>query len=65
MQRLSFPGSTALQGATYDPTTETLTITFMSGSSYSYPNVPPDVVEQLAEAPSAGSFWRNNIKDQY
>ncbi len=65
IQRFAFPGSEALIGATYDPETEQLSITFASGSTYSYSGVPADVVEQFREAPSAGQFWRNSIKDQY
>ncbi len=64
--RQSFPGSSALSGAQYDPDTQTLTVTFKGGStSYTYPNVPPDVYEQLTTADSPGRFWRESIKDRY
>lgn len=64
LQRQSFPGSTALTSAQYDPDTQSLTITFKSGQSYTYPNVPRDVWEQLQTADSPGRFWRESIKDQ-
>ncbi len=66
MQRQSFPGSSALQSATYDSDTQSLTVTFKGGGqSYTYPNVPPDVWEQLQSSDSPGRFWRESIKDNY
>lgn len=62
--RVSFT-SEALQGAAYEPETETLTVTFRSGSSYDYEGVPEGIWQQFKEAASAGTFWRNNIKDVY
>ncbi len=65
-QRQSFPGSSALSSAAYDPDTQSLTISFRNGStSYTYPSVPPDVWEQLQSADSPGRFWRDSIKDQF
>ncbi len=64
--RQSFPASTALSSAQYDPDTQSLTVTFKGGgSSYTYPNVPPEVYEQLLTADSPGRFWRDSIKDVY
>ncbi len=64
--RQSFPGSSAIQSAEYDPDTRTLTVGFKGGSlGYTYRQVPPDVWEQLVTADSPGTFWRESIKDQY
>ncbi len=63
--RQSFPASTALSSAAYDPDTQTLTVTFKGGGSYTYQRVPPDVYEQLTTADSPGRFWRESIKDAY
>ncbi len=64
--RQSFPGSSALASASYDPDTQTLTVTFKGGAqSYTYPNVPADVWEQFVTADSPGRFWRESIKDQF
>ncbi len=58
--------SAALQSAQYDPDSRALTITFKgSQKSYTYPNVPQDVYEQLTTAESPSTFWRTSIKDQY
>lgn len=66
VQRQSFPGSTALSGASYDPDTQQLVVSFRNGSqSYAYPNVPADVWDGLVSADSPGRFWRESIKDQY
>lgn len=64
--RQTFPGSSAIASASYDPDTRHLTITFKGGGrQYTYPDVPPDVWEQLQSSDSPGTFWRNSIKDQY
>ncbi len=64
--RQSFPASTALAGASYDDATQSLTVTFKGGGApYTYPDVPPDVWEQLVSSDSPGTFWRNSIKDAY
>lgn len=65
-QRQSFPGSTAISAAAYDPETRELVISFKGGASqYTYPNVPADVYDQLCTADSPGRYWRESIKDQY
>jgi hypothetical protein len=65
MPRQTFPGSSALAGADYDPERKSLSITFKGGRSYTYNDVPPDVYEQLCSADSPGTFWRSEIKDAY
>ncbi|MDE2471891.1 MAG: KTSC domain-containing protein [Bradyrhizobium sp.] len=42
-----------------------LTITFASGSSYTYENVPLKVFEELQAASSPGKYYHQNIKDAY
>ena len=67
MPRLTadFPGSTMLSGASYDPDSETLDLTFTGGRTYTYESVPQRVFEDLRDAPSPGSFYWSNIKDRY
>ena len=66
LARQSFPGSSALAGAEYNPDTRVLIVTFKGGGqSYTYLDVPPDTWEQLCSASSPGTFWRNSIKDQF
>jgi KTSC domain len=57
--------SSALASAQYDDQTEELTLTFVSGRSYTYENVPEDIYEKLLQSSSPGSFYAFNIKDQY
>jgi len=67
--RIEFPGSTALAHAEYDrdddADTGSLDITFSSGSSYTYDNVPERVFTELREASSPGSYFHRNIKNAY
>ena len=66
--RQTFPGSSAIAAASYEPVDErsgTLTITFKGGRSYDYPDVPPEVWEGLQGSSSPGTYWRTSIKDVY
>ena len=65
MPTQTFPGSSALSSASYDPERQDLTITFKGGRSYTYPRVSLDVWEGLLEASSPGTFWREQIKDRF
>jgi KTSC domain len=57
--------STALSSGDYDTDTNTLDLTFTSGRSYTYENVPEHVWEGLVSARSAGQYFYQNIKDRY
>lgn len=58
--------STAVQGYTYNPKTQTLSVQFVNGNkSYDYPNVPRDVVEDFGHAPSKGRFVHDVLKPEY
>jgi hypothetical protein len=65
MPRQSFPGSSALSSADYDEERQELTITFTSGRSYTYRQVPSDIWDGLQTADSPGRFWNSQIKDQF
>lgn len=60
-----FPGSSNLESATYDPEAEVLTITFQSGATYEYLNVPPSVYRGLQGAGSAGEYFSRQIRGRY
>lgn len=58
--------STAVQGYTYNPKNQTLSVQFVNGNkSYDYPNVPRDVVEDFGHAPSKGRFVHDVLKPEY
>ena len=65
MQRRFNPSSTAISSVSYDDETREMTVTFKSGRSYSHPNVPLEVYDDFAAAPSAGRFWNTIVKDVY
>ncbi len=61
-------GSTAISSVTYDPEQQEpqdIDITFASGRTYSFHNVPLTVVQGLVNAPSAGRYFASNIKGKY
>lgn len=57
--------STALRSADYDEDTQQLDITFVSGQTYAFERVPPQVFEDLSTASSPGQYFAQNIKGQY
>lgn len=54
--------SSVLSAAGYDADTRTLDITFRSGRTYTFPNVPETIWEGLRDAPSAGQYFNEQIK---
>lgn len=54
--------SSAILSASYDDQTKEMQITFTTGRTYDFPNVPEDVFDGLASAPSAGQYYAQRIK---
>ena len=57
--------SSVIRSHAYDDETRELTIEFTSGKVYVYGNVPESVCIGLEQAPSAGQFFNQHIKDRY
>jgi len=57
--------SSNLKRCSYDIETEVLQIQFVSGKVYTYQGVPASVFNGLLEAPSAGQYFNQNIKNIY
>ena len=57
--------STAITFVSWNADSETLTLTFSTGRSYDYPQVPEQVYLDLMAAPSAGAYFNANIKGRY
>ena len=49
----------------YDEVAEVLYITFKSGITYTYEDVPYYVYEELLSAESLGSYFHKNIRTKY
>lgn len=62
---LSLPPSSTIQTATYWKKKKYLTVSFKSGSTYSYDDVPFNVIMAWRLAPSAGSFFYYNIRTKF
>lgn len=63
--RLKLNDSTSLRGADYDAEKQRLDITFKSGQTYTYENVPPEIAQGLQDATSPGSYYHAQIKNVY
>lgn len=61
----SFPTSTLLVSADYDPYAHALEVRFRNGSSYRYRGVPERVWTDLLEAASAGEYFVANIRNRF
>jgi hypothetical protein len=57
--------STNLKSFKYDAKLKKLTVTFVSGFTYMYFNVPKSKVEALERAPSKGVYFAHNIRHNY
>jgi hypothetical protein len=49
----------------YHEDTSELDITFKSGKTYRYREVPPDIYSDLLDAESKGEFFNEKIKDTF
>ncbi|WP_167336941.1 KTSC domain-containing protein [Acidovorax temperans] len=63
----SFPGSGTLVKGTYDTEKRLLRLWFTSApfQPYDYPGVPAHTWSGLKSAVSAGTYYNQNIRDQY
>lgn len=59
------PRSSLVQRAVYDASKQTLAVTFSTGRTYLYFNVPADVYSELQAAPSMGQYFNWCVRDQY
>ncbi len=57
--------STVIRRALYDPAKQTLAVTFASGRTYLYADVPAKVALELQTAQSIGQYFNWRIRDQY
>jgi len=57
--------SSMVQVISYDPDSQTMTITYNNGRSYAYAGVPEDVALDASNAASVGEFVNSEIKGRY
>jgi KTSC domain len=57
--------SSVIRDCDYDQDAETLYITFVSGKTYAYDRVPPDVYDAFVAAESKGTFFNSHIRNHY
>ena len=57
--------SSLVQRAIYDAGEQTLAVTFTTGRTYLYFDVPGDVYEEFMAAESQGQFFNLRIRDRY
>ena len=57
--------SSVIRFVRYAPDTRELKVTFVSGRSYVYEDVPPEVAAAFRDARSKGAFFNHEIRDRY
>lgn len=62
-QFVTWPGSTNVRAGQYWPAEKRLIITFASGGSYEYEDVPANLWDLLKDAPSAGAMFQDRIRN--
>jgi KTSC domain len=65
MDMTPVPGSKQIKAIGYDPAAKTLAVQFLSGGTYHYADVPPELAGEFEKAPSKGSFLHHQIKGKY
>ncbi|HVX35890.1 MAG TPA: KTSC domain-containing protein [Hyphomicrobium sp.] len=62
---MDFPNSSVIRAAGCDPDALTLDVTFTTGRSYTYFDVPEWKYDGLITASSAGEYFNTHIRDQH
>jgi len=57
--------STVVTGFSYDSETSTLSVTYVSGGTYVYKNVPERLYKEMKAYRSKGSFLKHYIKGKF
>jgi hypothetical protein len=57
--------SSVIRSVGYEPTTAILEIEFQTDRKYRYFAVPRSVYQALMDAPSAGAYFNQHIRDRY
>jgi hypothetical protein len=57
--------SSVIATMSYDPSSSTLRIIFVSGMVYDYKDVPEKVFNKMKAFTSKGTFFNRNIKGKY
>lgn len=61
----TFTDSKTVSGIRYNPKDQIMTVTYVTGKSYNYFNVPESIFELALQAESIGTFLNHNIKGVY
>ena len=57
--------SSVINRVSYDEDSQSMTINFRSGRSYTIDNVPVDIYDGMVEAASPGRYFNDVIKGNY
>jgi len=65
IEKVKFDNSSTIESVEYDHLMENLDIHFKSGSVYRYCGVPANILDEIKQAESVGSYFHKNIKNKF
>jgi len=65
MKHHKFSDSSAIASIRHDSKEKILTVSFNSGSSHDFANVPDEIFDAMKVSDSAGKYFHQNIKGKY
>jgi len=65
MKHHKFSGSQAIASIRHDPSAKVLTVSFHSGSSHDFAEVPEEIFDAMKVSESAGKFYHSEVKNKY
>jgi KTSC domain-containing protein len=65
MDSITLPTSTTIERVDYDEAQQSLDVWLRNGSAYRYIDVPRTVFTEMVEAPSAGRYFVDHVRERY
>jgi len=65
LRPIAFAASSQIASIEYDESTLDLIVSFQRGGIYKYANVPMNIADGFTQAPSAGRYLNQMIKEMY
>ena len=64
-EKINTPESSNMTSFSYDGKSKVMQVTFKSGQTYTYRDVPPHLFSGMKSAPSRGSYFAKHIKGKF
>ena len=65
MEMTTLEKSSNIKAIGYDPETKRMRVEFTKGATYEYHDVPPHMPKEMLQAPSAGSYFAQQVRGKF